>query len=125
MKKRDLINQVDLAFVVDTTGSMGHLITAAQNQMVSMLEGLSQAAEIDLCLGVVEYRDHPPQDKMVYKVYHLTENLQKAQKSIRGLAAQGGGDAPEAVLDGIAAACRELSWYKHSRRLIVLVGDAP
>jgi Mg-chelatase subunit ChlD len=122
---RDAINAVDLAFVVDTTGSMGGLIAAAQNQMIAMLEELTRAANINLCLGVVEYRDHPPQDNMVYKVYHLTENLQKAQKSIRGLAAQGGGDAPEAVLDGIAAACRELAWYKHSRRLIVLVGDAP
>jgi len=122
---RDAINAVDLAFVVDTTGSMGGLIAAAQNQMIVMLEELTRAANINLCLGVVEYRDHPPQDNMVYKVYHLTENLRKAQKFIRGLIASGGGDAPEAVLDGIAAACRELAWYKHSRRLIVLVGDAP
>ena len=121
----DAINAVDLAFVVDTTGSMGGLIAAAQNQMIAMLEELTRAANISLCLGVVEYRDHPPQDKMVYKVYHLTENLQKAQKSIRCLVADGGGDAPEAVLDGVAAACRELAWYKHSRRLMVLVGDAP
>jgi Mg-chelatase subunit ChlD len=122
---RDAINAVDLAFVVDTTGSMGGLIAAAQNQMIAMLQELTRAANINLCLGVVEYRDHPPQDKMVYEVYPLTENLQKAQKTIRGLTANGGGDAPEAVLDGIAAACRELDWYNHSRRLIVLVGDAP
>lgn len=32
---------------------------------------------------------------------------------------------PEAVLDGIVAACDELAWWKHSRRLMVLVGDAP
>jgi Mg-chelatase subunit ChlD len=122
---RDAINAVDLAFVVDTTGSMSGLIAAAQNQMIAMLEELTRAAHVNLCLGVVEYRDHPPQDKIVYKVYHLTEKLRKAQKSIRGLIASGGGDAPEAVLDGIAAACRELAWYKYSRRLVVLVGDAP
>jgi hypothetical protein len=29
----DKINAVDLAFVVDTTGSMGSLIAAAQSQM--------------------------------------------------------------------------------------------
>jgi hypothetical protein len=28
------LNQLDLAFVVDTTGSMGGLISAAQKQMV-------------------------------------------------------------------------------------------
>lgn len=122
---RNEINAVDLAFVVDTTGSMGSLIAAAQNQMISMLEELTRAANINLWLGVVEYRDHPPQDNMLYKVYPLTEDLQKAQKAIRGLQATGGGDEPEAVLDGIVAACNELLWWKHSRRLIVLVGDAP
>ncbi|MDQ2715759.1 MAG: VWA domain-containing protein [Chloroflexota bacterium] len=122
---RNEINAVDLAFVVDTTGSMSGLIAAAQSQMITMLEELTRAANINLWLGVVEYRDHPPQDKLLYKVYPLTEDLQKAQKAIRGLQANGGGDEPEAVLDGLVAACNELLWWKHSRRLIVLVGDAP
>ncbi len=63
---RNEINAVDLAFVVDTTGSMGGLIAAAQNQMITMLEELTRAANINLWLGVVAYRDHPPQDKMLY-----------------------------------------------------------
>lgn len=66
---RNEINAVDLAFVVDTTGSMGGLIAAAQNQMITMLEELTRAANITLWLGVVEYRDHPPQDNMLYEVY--------------------------------------------------------
>lgn len=122
---RNEINAVDLAFVVDTTGSMGNLIETAQKQMVAMLSELTQAADINLWLGVVEYRDHPPQDTMVYKVHAFTDNLAVAQKTIMRLQAQGGGDAPEAVLDGITAACHEMAWWKHSRRLIVLVGDAP
>lgn len=122
---RNEINAVDLAFVVDTTGSMGNLIATARQQMVAMLRELTQAADINLWLGVVEYRDHPPQDTMVYKVHAFTDNLAVAQKTIMRLKANGGGDAPEAVLDGIAAACHELAWWKHSRRLIVLVGDAP
>ena len=38
MTIRNEINAVDLAFVVDTTGSMGGLIQAAQNQMIAMLK---------------------------------------------------------------------------------------
>lgn len=125
MTMRNEINAVDLAFVVDTTGSMGHLIQAAQEQMIAMLEKLTGAANINLWLGVIEYRDHPPQDQMVYKVYPFTENMQEAQQNIRRLEAKGGGDGPEAVFDGIVAACRNLGWWKHSRRLIILVGDAP
>ncbi len=125
MTMRNEINAVDLAFVVDTTGSMGSLIQAAQNQMVAMLEEVTRAASINLWLGVVEYRDHPPQDKMLYEVYPFTADMQEAQKNIQRLQANGGGDAPEAVPDGITAACCELAWWKHSRRLIILVGDAP
>jgi hypothetical protein len=60
----DKLNQVDLAFVVDTTGSMGPFIAAAQHQMVAMLRALAEDAQvaIDLQVGVVEYRDHPPQE---------------------------------------------------------------
>jgi Mg-chelatase subunit ChlD len=122
---RNEINAVDLAFVVDTTGSMGGLIAAAQRQMVKMLQELTQAAQINLWLGVVEYRDHPPQDKLLTRVYDFTDDMEKAQKTILGLSANGGGDMPEAVLDGITAACRKLAWWKHSRRILVLVGDAP
>jgi Mg-chelatase subunit ChlD len=125
MTMRNEINAVDLAFVVDTTGSMGGLIQAAQDQMITMLGEVTQAANINLWLGMVEYRDHPPQDQMVYKVYPFTADMQEAQKNIRHLKVEGGGDEPEAVLDGITAACRELTWWKHSRRLIILVGDAP
>jgi Mg-chelatase subunit ChlD len=122
---RSEINTVNLAFVIDTTGSMSGLIAAAQRQMVSMMQELTRAADIALSLGVVQYRDHPPQDTMVYQTYAFTEDLQKAQKTILDLTANGGGDGPEAVLDGITAACRELTWEKHARRLMVLVGDAP
>ncbi|QBD82680.1 VWA domain-containing protein [Ktedonosporobacter rubrisoli] len=119
------INMVDLAFIVDTTGSMGSLISAAQLQMVALLTELSQAAQVHLQLGIVEYRDHPPQDQMVYKVHEFTADLKRAQQTIRSLSANGGGDSPEAVLDGIVAACHDLAWRPHARRLAVLVGDAP
>lgn len=125
MRTMPEINQVDLAFVVDTTGSMAGLIAAAQRQMISMLEALASAAAISLRLGVVEYRDHPPQDSMITRAYSFTDDLRRARTTIDALAAAGGGDGPEAVLDGVAAACRELEWRRHARRIAVLVGDAP
>ena len=119
------INHFDFAFIVDTTGSMGGLIKAAQKQMVEMIDTLSKESEIDTRFGVVEYRDHPPQDNMIFRAYDLTDNLKKARKAISGLRAAGGGDAPEAVFAGIVGAINELSWRPHSRRISLLVGDAP
>jgi Mg-chelatase subunit ChlD len=119
------MNQLDLAFVVDTAGSMSSLIAAAQAQMVAMIAELAHAAAVDIHLGVVEYRDHPPQDQLTVRLHPLTSDLQQAQAAILGLSAAGGGDGPEAVLDGVLAACRDLAWRPHARRLAVLVGDAP
>jgi len=122
---RDDINQVDLAFVMDTTGSMGPLISAARQRLIEMLRRVAAAADIQLQLGIVEYRDHKPQAKMLTRAYPFTADLEQTQQVLMSLRADEGGDAPEAVLDGIVAACNELSWRKHALRLMVLVGDAP
>lgn len=119
---------VDLAFIVDTTGSMGAFIDAARRQMVSTLQAVAGAAgtPVNLRLAVVEYRDHPPQDKtFVARAHGFDGNLKRVQKVIDGLKADGGGDAPEAVFDGLRAAAEELDWRPHACRLAVLIGDSP
>jgi hypothetical protein len=121
------LSHVDLAFVVDTTGSMGAFIDAARRQMTATLRALTaeSAAPIDLRLAVVEYRDHPPQDTtFTARVHGFTPSLARAEKGIAGLTPEGGGDAPEAVFDGLEAAA-VLPWRPHARRLAVLIGDSP
>jgi hypothetical protein len=122
----DALNQVDLVFVVDTTGSMGTFILAAQRQMIAMASSLVAAAgdEVELRIGVVEYRDHPPQDRLLTRV-HALDTLKVAERVINQLRPDGGGDGPEAVLDGVMDACQKVSWRTHARRIAVLVGDAP
>lgn len=120
------INGFDLAFVVDTTGSMGGLIAQARQDMLRTIAELAAVAQVQLRVGVVEYRDHPPQEStFVTRVHPLTSDLSTAQQYIAGLQAVGGGDGPEAVLDGAVAAALELDWRPHARRVAILVGDAP
>jgi von Willebrand factor type A domain len=121
----DDVSALDLAFVVDTTGSMTGLIASAQQRMIAMIDALLQADEVDLRLGIVEYRDHPPQDPLPVRAHDFTADLDAARATLNGLAAEGGGDGPESVLDGVLAAVRELAWRPHARRLAVLVGDSP
>lgn len=123
----DALNQVDLAFVVDTTGSMGAFIEAARRQMADTLRTLSAGAGFapDLRVAVVEYRDHPPQDhSFVARPHPFEEDLKTVQKVIDRLKPDGGGDGPEAVYDGVAA-CEDLDWRPHACRVAVLIGDAP
>jgi Mg-chelatase subunit ChlD len=120
------LNHVDLCFVIDTTGSMGSFIQAAKQQLLDTLKLMSADSGIDLQVGLVEYRDHPPQDtSFVTRIYPLTANLKQMQKEINKLAANGGGDFPEAVYDGVQDAALKMKWRSHSCRFILLVGDAP
>jgi hypothetical protein len=90
-----------------------------------MIDTLSRAAKIDMQLGIVQYRDHPPEDQMIFDAFDLTSDLKAARKYIQSLHASGGGDACEAVFAGLVAARKELSWRANARRIAVLVGDAP
>lgn len=124
----DPLNHLDLAFVVDTTASMGPFINSARAHMVALLRRLTADARTPIALqvAVVEYRDHPPQDlSFVTREYEFTSELAAVQKVIAKLAPDGGGDMPEAVLDGIIAAAKRIAWRPHSRRTAILVGDAP
>lgn len=122
------LNQVDLAFVVDTTGSMGPFIGAARQQMMSTLNSLvdETSVAINLSVAIVEYRDHPPQESsFVQKAHRFTSSLSAVQSVLNGLTPAGGGDQPEAVYDGLRASCDQLNWRSHARRLAILIGDAP
>ncbi len=51
--------------------------------------------------GFVAYRDHPPEDlTYVTKYYDLSES-EEIYSFINSLQANGGGDVPEAVMDGL------------------------
>jgi hypothetical protein len=120
------LNHVDLCFVIDTTGSMGPFIQAAQQQLLDTMDRLRAESDVDLQVGLVEFRDHPPQDtSFVTRAYPLTTDFKKMQKVINGLKADGGGDGPEAVYDGVDAACGLMKWREHSCRFVLLVGDSP
>jgi hypothetical protein len=122
----NVLNRVDLCFVVDTTGSMGSFIGEAKRHLVAALETLRTDANLDLHTGLVEYRDHPPQEKsFVTRIHPLTGDPKAMQKVIAGLKPDGGGDMPEAVYDGLQDTSTKMTWRPHSLRLALLVGDAP
>jgi hypothetical protein len=120
------INEFDIAFIVDTTSSMGSFINEARREMRDTLQKLAELKNVAMRVAIVEYRDHPPEDQsFVYRAHDFTSDLDETQKRIHELHPNGGGDWPEAVLDGVMAACTDLSWRDHSRRIAVLIGDAP
>lgn len=126
MSEQIPLNHVDVGFVIDTTGSMGSFLQAAKAELLSTLGELSALQGVALRVGLVEYRDHPPQDHtFITKVVDLTDDMKAMQRRINKLQASGGGDEAEAVLRGVHDACAQLTWRDHSVRYVFLVGDAP
>jgi cell division septation protein DedD len=54
-----------------------------------------------LKFGIVAYRDHPPEDTSFVTQIHQFNNHEKAESYLSTLQANGGGDFPEAAMDGL------------------------
>lgn len=118
---------MDVAFVVDTTGSMKDDIRAVKDSLSEIVNSITaRTKDLEIRFGVVSYRDHPPQDKSyVTKVFDFADNVKRVKKIIADLRPSEGGDTPEAVADGLHDARTKLSWEKDSYKVVLLVGDAP
>jgi von Willebrand factor type A domain len=118
------MNTVDLLFVLDVTGSMGSLIYQAKEKMQSILESLTKDFQIDLKVGLSLYRDHPSQDTSFVTVTFDLMDVKNIKEKISLITVGGGGDTPEAVLDGIVDGINDMTW-RNGRRIVILIGDAP
>ncbi len=121
--------RIEVAFAMDATGSMGPYIDQARARIAQIAESLAQGSpKPDVRFGLVAFRDKG--DDYVTRVHDFTGELKQMQAYLADTSANGGGDAPEAVLEALSAALTKLSWSKPTRddpvvRLLYLVGDAP
>ena len=117
---------VEVAFVLDTTGSMGPLIEGAKRKIWSIATSIVDAnPDAQIRMGLVAYRDIG--DEYVTKKFELTTDIQDLYASLLELRARGGGDWPESVNEALDIAVNKLAWTSGDdvRRIVFLVGDAP
>jgi hypothetical protein len=119
------MNKIDLLFIVDVTGSMGSFIESAKEKMQSILTTLSDKFKVDLKVGLSFYRDHPSQDQSFVTVTFDLLDVDNVKEKIVDVTVDGGGDFPEAVIDGIIDGIKDMTWREGSRRIAFLIGDAP
>src|SRR5207253_11143517 len=113
-----------VCFVFDTTGSMGAYILDAKERAVRLAKEEADRAGLDIRFAIVEYRDHPPQDESFVTRTHRWADFEGFQDDLNVMSADGGGDAPEAVWDGLVAAGL-LDWRDNADKRSFLIGDAP
>jgi hypothetical protein len=117
---------VEVAFVLDTTGSMGPLIEGAKRKIWSIATSIVEAhPDAEIRMGLVAYRDIG--DEYVTKIFNLTTDIQDLYANLLELKARGGGDWPESVNEALFVAVTNLKWTQgpEARRIMFLVGDAP
>jgi Mg-chelatase subunit ChlD len=116
--------RMEVAFVVDATGSMDAVLGWLQRDVSRLMRALAAAYKDPPRVGVVFYRDAG--GAFVTRSAPLTDRLKDLEPPLRLMTADGGGDVPEAVLDGLRAALG-LGWTRGDRvgRRIILIGDAP
>ena len=128
-KKQELLKQmlaknknVDVAFLLDCTGSMAGYINEAKNQIKKIVQDIGDMYENNVQVAFIGYRDHRD-GPMRIEAFGFSDDTDRFVAFLNGVRATGGGDAPEDVLGGLEAAIN-LAWSSASK-VIFHVGDSP
>ncbi len=114
---------LDVAILLDTTGSMGDELAYLQRELSNIQQAIGTRSQ-DVRYGVVTYRDKG--DDYVTRSTPFTADLAVSQNAIKKEQAAGGGDIPEAVEEGLGAA-NQLAWRQDPNvaKVLFWVADAP
>jgi len=117
-------NRVELAFIVDATGSMGDEIEFLKKDLEDVIQRVqSKNPQNDVVTSSVFYRDEG--DDYLTRISDF-QSISNTINFINDQAAGGGGDFPEAVHSALNDGIDELSWSKSAKtRIAFLLLDAP
>ena len=116
---------MDIAFVVDATGSMGDEIEFLKMELEDVIrKTFEQYKDLNLNAGSIFYRDRS--DEYVTKHIEFKNDLLKLLNFVKLQQAGGGGDYPEAVDAALTVAIDSLQWRDDARtKILFLFMDAP
>jgi hypothetical protein len=117
---------LDLMFVIDTTGSMGDELGYLQAELGDVISRVDTelGGELDLRVSVNFYRDEG--DAYVVDSNPFTTQVVEALDQLAAQSADGGGDYPEALTEALVDGVQQHEWSASARaRLLFLVLDAP
>lgn len=118
---------MEMVFVLDTTASMGGLLTGAKERIWGIVNEVMQTSKLSsVKVGLVAYRDRG--DNYITQVLPLTDDLDRVYSTLMDYEPGGGGDEPENVRRALAEGVSKAGWSRPSpgnAQILFLVGDAP
>ena len=116
---------LDVQLVLDTTGSMGDELQYLQSEFDSIAQRLrTKFPQVTPRWSLVVYRDKG--DDYVTRDFDFTTDTNKFRSNLRAQSAGGGGDIPEAVVQGLETGAR-MNWRPANSvaKVAFWVADAP
>ena len=122
---RESSANIDIAFIVDATGSMSDEIDFLKADLLDILNKVSQAnSNADIRTAALFYRDEG--EAYVTRANDFTADVTQTTAFIAKQKAEGGGDYPEAVHTALEKGLQDLSWREDDCiRLAFMLLDAP
>ena len=117
---------LDVLFLLDATGSMGDEIDRLKQTIdivADRVASLDPAPDVRFAMTL--YRDEG--DAFVTANYDFTSDVEQFRAALADVVADGGGDYPEALDEGLADALAKPTWRDpvEAIQLIFIVADAP
>ena len=117
-------NAIDVAFIVDATGSMGDEIGFLKADLQDIIDLVGKQCTAKVRTGTVFYRDEG--DEYITRHSQFTEKVNETIQFIGKQEARGGGDWEEAVHKALEAGIQSLGWKSDAKsRVAFLILDAP
>ncbi|HTL51217.1 MAG TPA: DUF4159 domain-containing protein [Planctomycetota bacterium] len=113
-------NQIEIAIVIDLSGSMGLTLNTCKSVMGKIIDVLDQASSANTRVSVVAFRTYDDPDFKI-KTLPLTSDRRALHEFLNSLSAEGGGD--ECGTEAMQEAVHRLQWTKGSRKVAVYISD--
>lgn len=122
------IKKADLAFVIDSTGSMGDYIGSVKRNLTEFMKYL-KSKKIDLNICLVDYKDitnDGPESSVLHSFggNSWTSDIKKVVTEFDRINVDGGGDTPETPTDGFRKLPGIESWRDDAQHFVFLLTDA-
>lgn len=116
-------NNIDLAFVIDTTSSMSNEIALVKAEMANIVNQVSNTFQ-SYRIAIVTYQDYEFGDYPSRVDLSFNDDYDVVQNAIDHISLGSGHDPPETILSGLNEALG-LDWRAGVSKITILMGDAP
>ena len=119
---------VDVAFVIDSTGSMKSNVDAVRSQ-VKTIANETKKQTPSYRFSLVDYKDHPnfnPDNYLARTDVDFTSDLSKIENGLGNLSYEGGNlfNTNASVYSGVMQAVN-MKWRNGVKKIVIVIGDAP